>query len=166
MKRPLHSRASRVARVRRRQAAWQRLCLSAVAAAVAASAGAGPALLRNMPGECAQPGGSCDCQSRQVSAGCVKVAVDLGGTTPWRRELTLEEGNGETAARLLALLAPGARSRSELASELGISSQPWLSNTYLKPLMAQGYIAQTMPGKPKLPLQRYMLLRKGKDILA
>ena len=85
---------------------------------------------------------------------------------PRRRELALEEGNGETAARLLALLAPGARSRSELASELGISSQPWLSNAYLKPLMAQGYIAQTMPGKPKSPLQRYRLLRKGKDVLA
>ena len=29
--------------------------------------------------------------------------------------------------------------------------------------MAQGYIAQTLPMKPKSPLQRYRLLRKGKD---
>jgi hypothetical protein len=54
----------------------------------------------------------------------------------------------------------------ELASELGISSQPWLSRAYLSPLMAQGYIAQTLPKKPKSPLQRYRLLRKGKDVLA
>ena len=51
--------------------------------------------------------------------------------------------------RLLAILAIGERSRGELASELGISSQPWLSRAYLSPLMAQGYIAQTLPKKTK-----------------
>ena len=85
---------------------------------------------------------------------------------PRKRELSLEEGNAETATRLLAILATGERSRGELASELGISSQPWLSRAYLSPLMAQGYIAQTLPKKPKSPLQRYRLLRKGKDVLA
>lgn len=59
----------------------------------------------------------------------------------------------------------GERSRGELASELGISSQLWLSRAYLSPLMAQGYIAQTLPKKPKSPLQHYRLLRKGKDVL-
>ena len=72
--------------------------------------------------------------------------------------------------RLLAILATGTgtgeRSRGELASELGISSQPWLSRAYLSPLIAQGYIAQTLSKKPKSPLQRYRLLRKGKDVLA
>ena len=85
---------------------------------------------------------------------------------PRKRELSLEEGNTETATRLLAILATGERSRGELASELGISSQPWLSRAYLSPLMAQGYIAQTLPKKPKSPLQRYRLLRKGKAVLA
>ena len=85
---------------------------------------------------------------------------------PRKRELSLEEGNAETATRLLAILATGERSRGELASELGISSQPWLSKAYLSPLMAHGYIAQTLPKKPKSPLQRYRLLRKGKDVLA
>ncbi|MBR2355244.1 MAG: hypothetical protein IKA69_02570, partial [Kiritimatiellae bacterium] len=51
---------------------------------------------------------------------------------PPKYELALEEGNGETAKRLL---------------------------------MKQGYIAQTLPQKPKSPLQRYRLLRKGKDVL-
>jgi hypothetical protein len=32
--------------------------------------------------------------------------------------------------------------------------------------MAQGYIAQTSPKKLKSPLQRYRLLRKGKDVMA
>lgn len=35
--------------------------------------------------------------------------------------------------RLLAILAIGERSRDELASELGISNQPWLSRAYLSP---------------------------------
>ena len=68
--------------------------------------------------------------------------------------------------KLLAILATGERCRGELASELGISSQPWLSRAYLSPLMAQGYIAQTLPKKHKSPLQRYRLLRKGEDVLA
>jgi hypothetical protein len=33
-------------------------------------------------------------------------------------------------------------------------------------MMAQGYIAQTLPKMPKSPLQRYRILRKGKDVLA
>ena len=85
---------------------------------------------------------------------------------PPKYELALEEGNGETAKRLLALLASGERSRSEIAAELGVSSQPWLSASYLNPLMKQGYIAQTLPQKPKSPLQRYRLLRKGREVLA
>ena len=68
--------------------------------------------------------------------------------------------------RLMAILATGERSRGELALELGISSLPWLSKAYLSPMMAQGYIAQALPKKPKSPLQRYRLLRKGKDVLA
>ena len=68
--------------------------------------------------------------------------------------------------RLLAILATGERSRGEFASELGISSQSWLSRAYLSPLMAQGYIAQTLPKKPKSSLLRYRLLREGKDVLA
>ena len=67
--------------------------------------------------------------------------------------------------RLLAILAIGERSRGELASELGISSQPWLYRAYLSPLMAQGYIAHALPKKPRWPLQRYRLLRRWKDVL-
>ena len=40
----------------------------------------------------------------------------------------------------------------EFASELVVSSLPWLSRAYLSPLMVQGYIAQTLPKKPKSPL--------------
>ena len=67
---------------------------------------------------------------------------------------------------MLAILAIGERSRDEFASELGILSQPWMSRAYLSPMMAQGYIAQTLPKKPRSPLQRYRLLRKGKYVLA
>ena len=82
MKRPLHSRASRDVRLRRRSGARRRLCL-AVAAAVAASAFADPALLRNMPGVCSQPKGECGCQRKKVSANCIKAEIGLGETTPW-----------------------------------------------------------------------------------
>jgi hypothetical protein len=32
--------------------------------------------------------------------------------------------------------------------------------------MAEGFIAQTLPKKPKSLLERYRLLRKGKEVLA
>ena len=83
---------------------------------------------------------------------------------PQRHALELEEGNGETAARLLKFLASGEKSRGEIAAELGISSQPWLSRAYLGPLMELGYVAQTLPRKPKSPLQRYRLSRKGRSV--
>ena len=85
---------------------------------------------------------------------------------PQKYEFALEDGNGETAKRLLALLASGDKSRSEIAAELGVSSQPWLSASYLNPLMKQGCIAQTLPQKPKSPLKRYRILRKGRGVLA
>ena len=84
---------------------------------------------------------------------------------PQKHKLVLEDGDGETATMLLALLVSGEKSRSEIAEELGIASQPWLSAAYLKPLMAQGYIAQTLPQKPRSPLQRYRILRKGRAVL-
>ena len=90
----------------------------------------------------------------------------LAGDPPPKRALELEEGNGGTAARLLAFLASGAKRRGEIAAELGISSQPWLSRAYLSPLMKRGYIVQTLPKKPKSPLQRYRLSRKGRDEVA
>ena len=90
----------------------------------------------------------------------------LGDVEPqWSLRL-IQKGLYKTAKRLLALLASGEKSRSELAAELGGSSQPWLSASYLNPLMKQGYIAQTLPQKPKSPLQRYRILRKGREVLA
>ena len=37
---------------------------------------------------------------------------------------------------------------------------------YLRPLMTRGYIAQTLPKKPKSPLQRDRLSRKGRSEVA
>ena len=44
---------------------------------------AGPGLLRNMPGVCAQPSRECDRQTKKVSANCIKAEIGLGETTPW-----------------------------------------------------------------------------------
>lgn len=85
---------------------------------------------------------------------------------PPRRELILEDGNSETAMNILAFLqAEGEKSCGEIADALEISSKPWLSKTYLAPLIAQGYIALTIPARPKSPLQRYKLLQKGLTLL-
>lgn len=120
-------------------------------------------------------GGIVDWQFGMFASGKGKRAEREKGTAasglaekcpaPRKREPALEEGKGETAAMLLTLLASGARSRKELAAELGVSSQSWMSRAYLKPLMSQGYIAQTLPKKARSPSQKYRLLRKGRTVL-
>ena len=64
--------------------------------------------------------------------------------------------------RLLAMLATGERSRGEHASELGISSQPWLSRVYLSPLMETGLIERSDPVHPNSPQQKYVLTKDGR----
>jgi len=84
---------------------------------------------------------------------------------PARRELQLEGGNAETAMRLLRCLADGEKSCAEIADALGISSKPWLSKAYLVPLVSLGYVALTLPDRPKSRYQRYRLLQKGQTLL-
>ena len=65
--------------------------------------------------------------------------------------------------------AGNPRVRGEEQERAGVGAgyfgQPWLSRACLNPLRAQGYTAQTLPKKPTSPLQRYNLLRTGKDVL-
>ena len=126
-------------------------------------ASAGGGIVDRLFGMCGSGKGKKAERERKIQGAPQGPASDC--PMPPKRALELEEGNGETATRILAFLSSGDKSRGEIAAELGISSQPWLSRAYLSPLMERGYIAQIMPKKPKSPRQRYRLRRKGREVL-
>jgi len=64
-----------------------------------------------------------------------------------------QEG-GSMEERLLAFCME-PKSREELAKEFGFSAPTYFINTYVRPLLAQGRMAMTLPETPKSKKQRY-----------
>jgi len=60
--------------------------------------------------------------------------------------------------RLIAFCAE-PKSREELAKEFGFSAPTYFINTYVKPLIAEGRIAMTLPETPKSKKQKYHTIR-------
>ena len=76
---------------------------------------------------------------------------------PEKWNVQLDRGSNAVASRLLSFLERGEKSAAEIAEFLGIKCRPFLTSTYLVPLMNQGLIRQTIPDKPKSRFQRYKL---------
>lgn len=93
------------------------------------------------------------------------TAGNLSENAPTKWNLQLEDGNNRTAAQILQLLEKGDKSCTEIAEALGISSKPWLSKAYLAPMVSKGYIALSLPDRPKSRYQKYHLLQKGQTPL-
>ncbi len=66
----------------------------------------------------------------------------------------------EQVGELLATLK-GARSRTELQAELGLTHAEHFRLAYLKPALGAGLIEMTIPDKPRSRLQRYRLTAAG-----
>lgn len=57
------------------------------------------------------------------------------------------------------------RSREELQAALGLKDRMHFQMVYLNPLLAAGWLQQTIPGKPRSRLQRYRTTADGAAIL-
>ena len=73
----------------------------------------------------------------------------------------LERGDNRVAMSVLAALKDGAKKPAQLRETLGISSAPFFTLTYLKPLAENGLIEMTDPASPNSPQQSYRLTSKG-----
>ena len=67
-------------------------------------------------------------------------------------------------AKLLGIIR-GEMSRTELMSALGLKDRWNVSDSYLTPALAAGFIELTIPDKPNSRLQRYRLTAKGQAAL-
>jgi len=77
---------------------------------------------------------------------------------PEKRAIQLERGNGKTAERILsAVKAAGELSAGEILESIEISSRPFLLTAYIKPMVAQGFLAPSFPDKPSSRHQKYRL---------
>jgi len=63
---------------------------------------------------------------------------------------------------VLLALAEGELSPSALWKRLGLKHRPTFRENYLRPAIAQGLIAPTIPEKPNNRLQKYRLTAKGR----
>ena len=67
--------------------------------------------------------------------------------------------------RVVRALAAGEMSPSALWIRLGLKHRPTFRENYLRPALAQGLIAPTLPDKPNSRLQKYRLTEKGRSLL-
>ena len=56
----------------------------------------------------------------------------------------------------------GPKTREELQEALGVVHREHFRNAYLEPLLNNGYLERTIPGKPTSRLQKYRLTAKGR----
>jgi len=77
---------------------------------------------------------------------------------PPERAFQIPGGRSEVAERIVAFLRDdGAKSAAAIAEHLGMSSRSFLLKTYLKPLVASGHLALSIPDKPRSQNQKYRL---------
>ena len=57
--------------------------VSLLLSVLALSTSGGSDLPKNLPPECDPPTPECKCDNPGVNAGCIKVSIDMGATTPW-----------------------------------------------------------------------------------
>jgi predicted HTH transcriptional regulator len=69
----------------------------------------------------------------------------------------------QLSKNIIKLLKTGAKSKSEVAADLGLSGVTGHLNRSFKTLLDNGYIQYTIPEKPQSRLQKYMLMGKGVD---
>ncbi|MDD2713920.1 MAG: ATP-binding protein [Simplicispira sp.] len=75
----------------------------------------------------------------------------------------------QVSAQVVALLlhcAAQPRSKQELLGVLGLSNAYLNYKRHIVPLLAQGYVAMTLPDKPTSRLQRYRTTAQGQALLA
>jgi ATP-dependent DNA helicase RecG len=68
--------------------------------------------------------------------------------------------------RSLLELCSSPRTGEEILDALGLSDRKHLRGAYLRPAIASGWLAMTIPNKPNSRLQRYLTTDAGKKILA
>jgi ATP-dependent DNA helicase RecG len=87
----------------------------------------------------------------------IKEAEDRG-------RLATGQVTGQVAADVLQFCEQ-PRKASEIQVLVGVKHRETFQDNYLKPLMAKGWLAMTIPDKPKSRLQRYQTTEEGKKWL-
>ena len=105
------------------------------------------------------------------------AVTDRFVTTVWR-EIALKTGKalgGQVAGQVtgqvtdevsrVVFVLHGEQTRRQLQSALQLKGRDNFEERYLKPAIKAGYIALTIPEKPRSRLQKYRLTEKGRKLI-
>ena len=102
-------------------------------------------------------GGELPCDDCEATP-CHGLPSGWEMTAPEKRKVQLVRGKGEIAERILSVVAAsGEMSAGEILESLGFSSRSFLLSAYLKPMVAQGFLALSLPDKPSSKNQKYRI---------
>lgn len=85
-----------------------------------------------------------------------KIDTNLGGTPQVTPQVTLQD-------KIVAFCAE-PRSKAEIANHCGFKDTKYFTAHYLKPLLENGQLQMTIPGKPNSSKQRYIAVGAVQDI--
>jgi ATP-dependent DNA helicase RecG len=71
----------------------------------------------------------------------------------------------EQFEKIILYLAEEAQPKQAIFPILGVSNQQFNFNRFILPLINAGLVCQTIPDKPRSPLQKYALTPKAKTLL-
>ena len=66
----------------------------------------------------------------------------------------------------MVLVLEGTMKRTEIQARLGLRHEDHFREAYLVPALEAGYVAMTIPDKPRSSRQKYRLTAKGQSLKA
>ena len=74
-------------------------------------------------------------------------------------------GKGWEVARTVLLFCEEAKPNREIIIAAGLKDRVTFMKKYIKPLIAEGLLAMSIPDKPNSRLQKYYTTEKGKSLI-
>ena len=105
-----------------------------------------------------------------TGAAVVTFRVDVAGAAQRTQQVTGQvtaQVTGQVTAQVARILeaAKTPRTREELQEAAGISHREHFRTAYLLPLLSAGWLARTIPDKPRSRMQRYRTTAAGNEVI-
>ena len=107
------------------------------------------------------------CEEYGIEEPLIEISPHWFSTVFKRPMVNAGADQEETTPHVTKLITTlkGAMSREELMSLFSLKDRKYFMTMYIKPALNAGYIEMTVPEKPRSSKQKYMITKKGKELL-